>query len=75
LAALGAPRVKGTTPAADEVAELAPLAWTLTWVAVIVVPLVMPRTTTFWPLVIELAEVVLVPFRYVVEDASLTVTF
>jgi hypothetical protein len=42
---------------------------------VIVVPLVVPSTSTLSPLVIALAEVELVPFWYVVEDASLTVTF
>jgi hypothetical protein len=46
----------------------------MTCVAVMVVPLVIPSTRTLWPFVIALAEVELVPFRYVVEDASLTVT-
>jgi hypothetical protein len=40
-----------------------------------VVPLVVPRTRTGSPVVTELAEVELVPFWYVVVDASLTVTF
>jgi len=44
-------------------------------VAVMVVPLVVPSTRTPVPVVIALAEVELAPFRYVVEDASLTVTF
>jgi hypothetical protein len=40
-----------------------------------VVPLVVPSTRTALPFVTALAEVELVPFRYVVEDAFLTVTF
>jgi len=40
-----------------------------------VVPLVIPSTRTLSPVVMALAEVELVPFWYVVEDASLTVTF
>jgi hypothetical protein len=40
-----------------------------------VVPLVVPRTRTGAPFPMALAEVELVPFRYVVEDAFLTVTF
>jgi hypothetical protein len=47
----------------------------MTCVAVIVVPLVVPSTRTWSPVVRALAEVELVPFWYVVEDASLTVTF
>jgi hypothetical protein len=47
----------------------------MTCVAVMVVPLVVPSTRTLSPVVIALAEVELVPFRYVVEDAWLTVTF
>jgi hypothetical protein len=47
----------------------------MTCVAVMVVPLVVPSTRTLSPVVIALAEVELVPFGYVVEDASLTVTF
>jgi hypothetical protein len=47
----------------------------MTCVAVMVVPLVVPSTRTLSPVVIAIAEVELVPFRYVVEDASLTVTF
>jgi hypothetical protein len=39
-----------------------------------VVPLVVPRTRTALPFVTALAEVELDPLRYVVEDASLTVT-
>jgi hypothetical protein len=44
-------------------------------VAVMVVPLVVPSTRTGSPVVMALAEVELVPFWYVVEDASSTVTF
>ena len=47
----------------------------MTCVAVIVVPLVVPSTRTVSPVVMALAEVELVPFWYVVEDASSTVTF
>jgi hypothetical protein len=38
-------------------------------------PLVIPSTSTLSPGVIAFAEVVLVPFWYVVADASSTVTF
>jgi hypothetical protein len=44
-------------------------------VAVMVVPLVDPSTRTDVPVVMAAADVELVPFWYVVEDASLTVTF
>ncbi|GHO60363.1 hypothetical protein KSB_88380 [Ktedonobacter robiniae] len=47
----------------------------MTCVAVMVVELVIPSTRTLSPVVMALAEVELVPFWYVVEDASLTVTF
>jgi hypothetical protein len=47
----------------------------MTWLAVMVVPLVVPSTRTLSPFVIALAEVELVPFWYVVDDALLTVTF
>jgi hypothetical protein len=47
----------------------------MTWPAVMVVPLVVPSTRTLSPFVIALAELDLVPFWYVVEDASLMVTF
>jgi hypothetical protein len=39
------------------------------------VVLTVPSTRTLSPLVMALAEVELVPFWYVVEDASSTVTF
>jgi len=72
----GAPRWKGTTPADVDFVDPPPLVGcTITWRAVIVVPLVVPSTRTLSPFVIALAEVKLVPFWYVVEDALLTVTF
>jgi hypothetical protein len=40
-----------------------------------VVPLVVPSTRTGAPIVMVLAETGLIPFWYVVEDASSTVTF
>jgi hypothetical protein len=43
--------------------------------AVMVVPFVVPSTSTGSPVVIALAEAELVPLWYVVEDASSTVTF
>ena len=43
--------------------------------AVMGVELTVPKARTLWPLVTALAEVELVPFSYVVEDFSLTVTF
>ena len=48
---------------------------TMTCVAVIVVPLVVPSTRTGSPVVMALTEAGLVPLWYVVEDASPTVTF
>jgi hypothetical protein len=47
----------------------------MTCVAVMVVLFTVPSTRTVSPVVIALAEVELVPFWYVVVDASLTVTF
>jgi len=70
---LGAPRWKGTT--AEEVADPPPVGCTMTCVAVMVVPLVVPSTRTGSPVLMALAEVELVPFWYFVEDASSTVTF
>jgi hypothetical protein len=67
--------LKGTTFDGEKVAD-PPLAGdTTTCVAVMVVPLVVPSTRTGLPVVTALAEVELVPFRYVVEDAVFTVTF
>jgi hypothetical protein len=40
-----------------------------------VVPLTVPSTRTASPFLMALAEVEVVPFRYVVEDAFLTVIF
>jgi hypothetical protein len=65
--------LKGTTFDAEEVLD--PVGCTMTRVAVMVVPLVVPSTRTGSPFLMALAEVELVPFRYVVEDASCTVTF
>ena len=73
---VAAPRWKGTTPAAEEAADPSlPAGCTTTCVAVMVVELVVPSTRTGSPVVMALAEAGLVPFWYVVEDASLTVTF
>lgn len=47
----------------------------MTCVAVMVIELVVPSTRTASPVVMVLAEAGLVPFWYVVEDASSTVTF
>jgi hypothetical protein len=46
----------------------------MTCAAVMVVLFTIPTTRTVSPAVMALAEAALVPFRYVVEDASLTVT-
>jgi hypothetical protein len=54
-AVVGAPCWNGTTLAA-EAADPAPAGCTVTWVAVIVVPLVVPSTRTGSPVVMELAE-------------------
>ena len=73
---VGAPRWKGITPAAEEAADPpVPAGCTMTCVAVMVVLLIVPSTRTRSPVVTALAEVGLVPFWYVVEDASSTVTF
>jgi hypothetical protein len=67
--------LNGTTWDAEELAAPPPAGCTVTCVAAMVVPLVVPRTRTGAPLVMALAEAVLVPFWYVVADVSLTVTF
>jgi hypothetical protein len=67
--------LKGITFAAEEVADPSPVGRTMTCVAVMVVPLVVPSTRTGSPALMALAEVELAPFWYVVEDASLMVTF
>jgi hypothetical protein len=73
---VGAPRWNGITPAAAEEAAdpTPPGGCTMTCVAVMVVPLVVPRTRTLSPFVTALTEAELVPFWYVVADPSLTVT-
>jgi hypothetical protein len=70
----GAPRWKGTTFVAEEVADPPPVVCTMTWLAAMVVPSTVPSTRTFVPFLTALAEVELVPLRYVVEDAWLMVT-
>jgi len=77
LDVVGAPRWKGTTFAAEAAEAAGPRlpGCTMTWLAVIVVPLVVPSTRTGWPTVTALAAAELVPFWYVVEDASSMVTF
>jgi hypothetical protein len=70
----GAPRWKGTTFVAEELADPPPAVCTMTWLAVMVVPSTVPTTRTLLPFLTALAEVALVPFRYVVEDALSTVT-
>jgi hypothetical protein len=55
--------LKGTTPAVVEVADPpTPVGCRMTWLAVMVVPLVVPSTRTFSPFAMALAEVELVPF-------------
>jgi hypothetical protein len=72
----GAPRWKGTTGVTGKAADPAlTFGCTMTWPAVMVVPFVVPRTRTGWPLLTALAELFLVPFLYVVEETFLTVTF
>jgi hypothetical protein len=66
--------LEGDTPAAEEAADPTLVGCTMTCVAVMVVPLVVPSTRTPSPVLIAPAEVELVPFWYVVEDASSTVT-
>jgi hypothetical protein len=73
---VAAPRWKGITfAAAAVVVPPPPVDCRITWVAVMVVPLVVPSTRTRSPFVTALAEVELVPFLYFVEDTSSTVTF
>jgi hypothetical protein len=67
--------VKGITFDGEKVADPPVAGCTTTCVAVIFVPLVVPSTRTGLPVVTALAEVELVPFRYVVEDVFATVTF
>jgi hypothetical protein len=67
--------LKGITFDGEKVADPPLAGCTTTCVAVMVVPSVVPSTRTGLPFVTALAEVDLVPFRYVVEDVFLTVTF
>ena len=48
---------------------------TMTWVAWMLVPLVVPRTRTSSPLLTALGDVVVVPARYCVDVAFSTLTF
>jgi hypothetical protein len=75
LDVLGAPRWKETTFDGVYVVDPPPAGCTTTCVAVMAVPFVVPSTRTGLPFVTALAELELVPFRYVVEDVRLTVTF
>jgi hypothetical protein len=47
----------------------------MTWLAVMIVPFVVPSARTVSPLLTALAEVGLVPFLYFVEEIFFTVTF
>jgi hypothetical protein len=67
--------LKGITFDGEKVVDPPPAGCTTTCVAVMVVPLVVPTTRIGVPLAMAFAEVEIVPFRYVVEDAFLTVTF
>jgi hypothetical protein len=65
--------LKGTT--FDDVLDPLFVGCTMTCVAVIVVLSVVPTTRAVSPLVTALADAEFVPFSYVVDDVSLTVTF
>jgi hypothetical protein len=67
--------LKGITFDGENVADRPLAGCTMTCVAVMVVPLVVPSTRTGLPFVMARAEVDLVLFRYVVEDVFVTVTF
>jgi hypothetical protein len=67
--------VKGTTFDGVNVVDPPLAGCTTTCVALIVVPLVVPSASTGVLFLTALAEVELVRFRYVVDDAFLTVTF
>jgi hypothetical protein len=67
--------LKGTTFDGEKVVDPPLAGCTTTCVAVMVVPLVVPSTRTGLAFVTARAVVELVPFRYVVEDVFLTVTF
>jgi hypothetical protein len=49
--------------------------WTITWVALIVVLLTTPKTSTRRPVVTALADAAVLPCRYDVAEFSFTVTF
>jgi hypothetical protein len=68
----GAPRLKAITFDEDSGTFVGP---TITCVAVIVVLSVVPSTSAILPFLTALDDAELVPFSYVVEDVSLTVTF
>jgi hypothetical protein len=74
LAVAGAPRWKGITLAADVEDPLLSAGCTMTWVAVMVVPLVVPRAKTGSPTATTLADVWLAARWKVVAGPSLTVT-
>jgi hypothetical protein len=67
--------VKGITFDGENVADPPRAGCTMTCVAVMAVPLVVPSTRTGLPLVMARAVVALVLLRYVVEDVFVTVTF
>jgi hypothetical protein len=68
--------LEGTTAVAGEVADPAlPFGCTMTWLAVMIVPFVVPSARTVPPPLTALAEVGFVPFLYFVEATFLTVTF
>jgi hypothetical protein len=67
--------LKAITFDGENVADRAWAGCTMTCVAVMVVPLVVPSTRTGLPFVTARAEVDLVLLRYVVEDVFVTVTF
>jgi hypothetical protein len=68
----GAPRWKGTTFVVEEVPTVV---CTMTSLALMVVPLTVPRTRTLSLFCTALAEVDAVPFLYAVDAALLMVTF
>jgi hypothetical protein len=70
---LGAPGLKGIT--FDDALDPVFVGCTMTCVAVIVVLLVVPNTRAVLPLMTALADADFVPFSYLVDDVSLTVTF
>jgi hypothetical protein len=70
---LGAPGLNGTTW--EGVLDPLVIGCTMTCVAVIVVPLVVPTTRTVFPLPTARGDAAFVPFSYVVDDVSFTVTF